>query len=334
VKNEIDEDKYIEERVEAILRQGALKIGIVSSSMPTWVWHVGTIGKVQWMRSPEDLMGRIEEDRLTPVEATLVQGQWPLVDNSVWKMESLHTAIKVVIPRRKSKVNSAAGVLPVGWKGYTSYTLCHTSLGGVANGRFLVEVRTRSIPKRSVQLAPPSVSGKLGEALSMKEGGRTVPIADIGELNTASGILDWRHMKKGGKVKTLSIYYKIGGVERSMSVQETAQVLDFPGTRASRMTDKQIKILTDSELPGKVITASIFFLTTRNKEPHTSTEERHTPCEVQVETVKEEIDYQGRNRDNQGIAIEVESRDSNGIASSDKAKDDEGLIEGSDVRAY
>jgi hypothetical protein len=316
VKNEIDEDKYIGERAEALLRQGKLKIGIVSSSMPTWVWHVGTIGKVQWMRSPEDLMGRIEEDPpwinsmcgdsvLTPVEAILVQGQWPLVDNSLWKMESLHTAIKVVIPRRKSKGNSAAGVLPVGWKGYTSYTLCHTSLGGVTNGRFLVEVRTRSIPKRSVQLAPPSVSGKLGEALYMKEGGQNVPIGDIGELNTASGILDWRHMKKGGKVKTPLIYYKIGWVERSMSVQEMARVLDFPVARTSRMTDKQLKILTDREIPGKVITASIFSLSTWNEEPHTSNEERHTPCEVQVETMKEEIDYRGRNRDNQWIAIDV-----------------------------
>jgi hypothetical protein len=151
VKNEIDKDKYIEERAKAILRQG--KIGIVLSSMPTWVWHVGTIGNVQWMRSPEDLMVRTEEDPpwinsmcgdlvFTPVEAILVQGQWPSVDDSVWKMESLQTAIKVVIPRRKSKGNSVAGVLPLGWKGYTSYTLCHTSLGGVTNGRFMVEVRT------------------------------------------------------------------------------------------------------------------------------------------------------------------------------------------------
>jgi hypothetical protein len=176
----------------------------------------------------------------------------------------------------------------VWWKGYTSCTLC-TSLGGVTNGRFMVEVRTRSIPTRPVQLIPPSVLGKLGVALSMKEGGRNVPIRDNGELNTASGILDWRHMKKGGKVKTPSIYYKIGGVERSMSVQEIARVLDFPGTRTSRMTDKQIKILTDSEIPGKVITASIFFLTTWNKELRTSNVERHTPLEVQVESVKEEI---------------------------------------------
>jgi hypothetical protein len=105
---------------------------------------VGTIGNVQWMRSPEDLMVRTEEDPPwinsmcgdlvhTPVEAILVQGQWPTVDDSLWKMEPLQTAIKVVIPRRKLKGNSVAGVLPFGWKGYTSHTLCHTSLGGVTN---------------------------------------------------------------------------------------------------------------------------------------------------------------------------------------------------------
>jgi hypothetical protein len=154
-----------------------------------------------------------------------------------------------------------------------------------------------------------------------------VPMGDIGKLTTASGILYWRHMKKGGKVKTPPIYYKVGGVERSMSVQETARVLDFPGTRTSRMTDKQIKILTDSEIPGKVITASIFFLTAWNKELSTSNKEMHTPSEVQVDSVKEVIDYRGRNGDNQGIAIDVEPRDSNGIASTDKAKDDERLTE-------
>jgi hypothetical protein len=74
----------------------------------------------------------------------------------------------------------------------------------------------------------------------MKEGGRNVPIVEKGELNTASGILDWRHMKKGGNVKTPSIYYKVGGVERTISVQEMARVLEFPGTRTSRMTDMQI----------------------------------------------------------------------------------------------
>jgi hypothetical protein len=165
---------------------------------------------------------------LTLVEAILVQGQWPMVDGSLWKMESLDTAIKVVIPRRKG--NSVAGLLPLGWKGYTSYTLCHTSLEGITNGRFMVEVRMRSIPTMSVQLVPPSVSGKLGEALSMKEGGRNVPIGDNGDLNTAPGILNWRQMKKEGKVKTPSIYHKIGGVERSMPVQALARVLDFPGT--------------------------------------------------------------------------------------------------------
>jgi hypothetical protein len=279
----LEEDKYIAERAETILKKGEMKLGIVSSSRPTWVWHVGTLGTVVWMRSPEDLFVRNTEDppwrkeqgeqsELSDVDAILVQGNWPELEDPIWKMQTLQVAIKVVVSRRKPGGKSTSQSLPEGWTSYQSYKLCHTELGGVTNGRFTVEVRSRCELTSSVQVLPPRVSGKLGEALSMMEGGRNVALGNKGDSNTASGILDWRHMKKAGKVKTPSIYYKDGGVERTISVQEMTRILDFPGTRTRQMTDQQLKILTDTEIPGKIIYASIYFLSTWNKERRTNKE--------------------------------------------------------------
>jgi hypothetical protein len=75
------------------------------------VWHVGTIGNVQWMRSPEDLLSRNDDNplwintrdgnaELTDVDAIAVQGQWSSLEDGLWKMDSLQTAIKVFAPRR------------------------------------------------------------------------------------------------------------------------------------------------------------------------------------------------------------------------------------------
>ena len=230
------------------------------------------------MLSPEDLMERTAEDPpwinstaersgMVAVEAILIQGQWPGVNNNLWRMEFLHTAVKVVLARQNKSGKPVAGEMPEGWTGYTSYTLLHDKVGGVTNGKFPVEVQTRTQPTSPVRTLPPSVSGKLGEALSEMEGGYEVLRGPKGERNTASGILDWRHMKKGGKVKAPFVYCKSGEVvERTLTMQEQARVLDFPVSRTGRMTDRQLKILTDIEITGKIITASIFFLTTWNKE--------------------------------------------------------------------
>ena len=113
------------------------------------------------MLSPEDLMERTAEDPpwinstaersgMVAVEAILIQGQWPGVNDNLWRMESLHTAVKVVLARQNKSGKPVAGEMPEGWTGYTSYTLLHDKVGGVTNGKFLVEVRTRTQPTSPV----------------------------------------------------------------------------------------------------------------------------------------------------------------------------------------
>ena len=286
------------------------------------------------MLSPEDLMERTAEDPpwinstaersgMVAVEAILIQGQWPGVNNNLWRMESLHTAVKVVLARQNKSGKPVAGEMPEGWTGYTSYTLLHDKVGGVTNGKFPVEVQTRTQPTSPVRTLPPSVSGKLGEALSEMEGGYEVLRGPKGERNTASGILDWRHMKKGGKVKAPFVYCKSGVVvERTLTMQEQARVLDFPVSRTGRMTDRQLKILTDIEITGKITTASIFFLTTWNKERVAKDEEKRTHAEVRIKSVIDDstlsTTFDGIQQKNTSEVV----KEVDGIASAHQAKEE------------
>jgi hypothetical protein len=47
-----------------------------------------------------------------------------------------------------------------------------------------------------------------------------------------------------------------------MTVKERGRVLNLPDTRTIRMTDDEINILIGNEIPGKVIMAGMYFLTT------------------------------------------------------------------------
>jgi hypothetical protein len=55
-------------------------------------------------------------------------------------------------------------------------------------------------------------------------------------------------------------------VIRKMTVREKGRVLDFPDTRTIRMTDDELSILIEDEIPGKVITVSMYFLAAWSKE--------------------------------------------------------------------
>ena len=61
----VEEDEYsklIEEIGRVSLSVGNTAIGIVSAGNPTWAWYVGTMGRVKWMWSGNDLPGRLPED--------------------------------------------------------------------------------------------------------------------------------------------------------------------------------------------------------------------------------------------------------------------------------
>ena len=134
----VEGDNYIAERAEVSLIKATVKLGIISNRYSTWMWHVGAIGSVQWMRSPKQPRGCTKHDPpwigdamegkgMTDVEAILVQGSWPAIDDPIWSMASLTVAVRVhVKQRRRSK--KAKVTLPDGWVEKCTYSIHHLSL--------------------------------------------------------------------------------------------------------------------------------------------------------------------------------------------------------------
>ena len=56
------EHRSVNELVSRVLRQQETSIGIFSDSYPTWMWQIGTLGRVKWMVSQHDLPVRANKD--------------------------------------------------------------------------------------------------------------------------------------------------------------------------------------------------------------------------------------------------------------------------------
>ncbi|OEU18475.1 hypothetical protein FRACYDRAFT_236751 [Fragilariopsis cylindrus CCMP1102] len=165
------------------------------------MWHVGAIGSVQWMRSPKQPRGCTKHDPpwigdakegkgMTDVEAILVQGSWPAIDDPIWSMASLTVAVRVhVKQRRRSK--KAKVTLPDGWVEKCTYSIHHHEVGGVTDGEFQVEIRSNNCMHAITPIAQPSVSGKLGEALDNMQSGRDVVKPENNQINSSRGLLEW-----------------------------------------------------------------------------------------------------------------------------------------------
>ena len=54
--------------------------------------------------------------------------------------------------------------------------------------------------------------------------------------------------------------------QRHLSIKEKAESLDFPSTRTAIMTEELINLLTKSEVPGKILVASLWYLTHEERE--------------------------------------------------------------------
>ena len=265
----VEGDNYIAERAEVSLIKATVKLGIISNRYSTWMWHVGAIGSVQWMRSPKQPRGCTKHDPpwigdakegkgMTDVEAILVQGSWPAIDDPIWSMASLTVAVRVhVKQRRRSK--KAKVTLPDGWVEKCTYSIHHHEVGGVTDGEFQVEIRSNNCMHAITPIAQPSVSGKLGEALDNMQSGRDVVKPENNQINSSCGLLEWGN--RSGRIHTTSIFRPGRGVIRSMLAKEKARVLDFPDTRTNRMIEDDLNLLIENEVPGKVIVASMYFLT-------------------------------------------------------------------------
>ena len=56
------ENRSVHELASRVLRQQETPIGIVSDGYPTWMWQIGTLGRVKWMVSKHDLPFRADDD--------------------------------------------------------------------------------------------------------------------------------------------------------------------------------------------------------------------------------------------------------------------------------
>jgi hypothetical protein len=178
-----------------VLTKATVKIGVISDQHPTWLWHIGMIGQVQWTRSPTQPMGGSEqhppwigsagrEQTLSEVEAVLVQGNWPPPEDQVWRLGTLTVAVRIQMKqrRRRKKLRST---LPEGWLEKHKYVLFHHEVGGVTNGEFQVEIWTKNCIHAIVPITPPNVSWKLGEALDSLQNGRETDPPRNGEANSS-----------------------------------------------------------------------------------------------------------------------------------------------------
>ena len=272
----------VRDRAVVVVRKGARTIGIQAEELPTWCWYVGCLGQMKWVISSKDIPARLPSDPvwyptgtdpavLDPVEILLLQGQWDSLDHRILNNGHTRLILRCVESRargskgaKRVKPNTnASGVhitnnLPVNWEAGT-FQLAHKFLGGATNGRFQVEwARPNSVPT-PVFISPPGLQIKLGNVLSpFDQFAFEAQEPDEGDINTSKGLLNWK--RKTDQVVVPHLYKKDVWVRRWLSQKELGVSLDFPGTRMSRLEEHQLKLLTNSEIPGKVFTACLWFL--------------------------------------------------------------------------
>lgn len=117
---------------------------------------------------------------------------------------------------------------------------------------------------RSIRMeygAPPTVMGKLGDAL-----GRDVTGVDVrrcrnpgeNQPNTWRGILKWD--KRNRPVIVDSVFSEEGLVIIRITLKEWGQILDFLKIKTKQMTDSNLRLLKDSETPDKIFYSALCLL--------------------------------------------------------------------------
>ena len=343
-------NELVQDKAQVIVKKGTTAIGILADELPTWAWYVGALGKIMWIMSKKDVPGRLPSDprwyrvgedpvKLEPVEILLLQGQWNSVPAQVWK-NGTRLILRCVearargskgVKRSKNKTNASkiyvTESLPADWEAGMFY-LAHRKLGGATNGRFQVEWAQRSGSATPDFNLPPSHKITLGNVVTARDwSGWEAAEPKEEEINTAKGALHWE--RKFNQVVVPHINAKQGWVKRHLSSKELGVCLDFPGTRTALLSDEELKTLAASELPGKVFTASIWFLAPPQKE-NKKRESEESICEgpplkirkiqdpkessyqgVELDSMDPEIDFAGYHEDDvqEGVADKATKAD-------------------------
>jgi hypothetical protein len=78
----------------------------------------------------------------------------------------------------------------------------------------------------------------------------------LNKINTEKGLITRDHLDR--EVVVESVFHT--WMKRRLTAEEQANVLDFPVDRAVEMTGEKLLALTRKEIPGKVLTATSWFL--------------------------------------------------------------------------
>ena len=168
-----------------------------------------------------------------------------MLDDSIWNAPTVKVVVAVYeTPRkkgsRKRKRRRKQEKLPDGWVQSTREEVQHDTVGGVTDGRFVIDVCTRRGVVWNSEL-PPTVTGKLGDALgkAVTEGKQVhCPHPREDEPNTWRGLLTWG--KRRDVVVADSVFNKKGSVKRNITPKEWGRVLDFPECKTQRMTESEL----------------------------------------------------------------------------------------------
>ena len=280
VTGQLDYDALIREHGAVTVRKGHTPIGVVAEKSPTWAWYVGALGSVKWLVGTEDLIGRKPGDppwlakttnglTIEDVEVILLQGDWGLIGEHIWKSKSVSLILKAPKAhlgnrgsrgekhRRKRRRLNATGAIPASWKVGSIY-LEHKDLGGVTSGGFQVEwASPREAPEVHF-VYPPGLSINLGQVVNRKLKGRPTGAPTPNQWNSSMGLLRWRHRFQ--EVVVPYTYRANVWTSRELCPQELCEVLDFPAERVKGLNPTQVYDLTREQVPGKVLGACLWFL--------------------------------------------------------------------------
>ena len=333
------------------VRKGRTTIGIVAEEVPTWAWYVGALGEIMWVMSKKDIPGRIPSDPTwqplsanpavqVPVEIVLIQGSWDSLDQNLFVngtrliLRCVESSARGSKGAKRVKTNTNASHsyitdnLPADWEAGT-FNLAHKILGGATNGRFQVEwARPNNVPTPCFR-SPPGCRSKLANVISARESTPwEVPEPEDDALNTSKGLLNWK--RRTNEVVMPNPWNRGAWMKRRLTPKELGEALDFPGTRTSLLSKKELGALAMTEaVPGKVLVACLWFLSdqssTARKKRDFEQVEKFASAPLKIRKISEEEDgqYEGIKLDpvepDMDLAGYQHTQEEPGEAASDKA---------------
>ena len=273
--NFLRRDSLIDQLVERSIQERDTAIGIITSSFGTSAWQIGSLGKVNWIvgnSSPPWERGDDEPPWYNSyyditfrrkVEVIIVEGDYSLIPEQLWFDQSLQVIVCFTKARRKGgnyrkrkRKRTPDEVAQEGWRPTGCRRIKHSTVGGVTTGVFFVLTFAREKVKADWDL-PDTITRSLGDALDSTIQGDPCPLPDEGCPNSYLGLLSWKMKKE--KVVANTVFHE-GAVRRMITPLEWSRVMDFPYDKALRMTEENLLLLKDAEVPGKIVYAGIYFL--------------------------------------------------------------------------